>query len=731
MMKRIRMIMITAFLTVFLPVSADGSTTLLQESTMSPRQRLDSLFVLAEQCYLTDDLEQLSSYMESYDQLYNQFKPLLGDSADVYNAYYCKMAGDYYYSMAEEAGIYAKWAESYYRKGLSVFSKRNSERNVITLREELAQLFYKIRDYELALLQLDSIFDYYDNRLNTLQITSYEVPYYRTLSQLAICHARLKHFDLALQQIAEARDYFKKQKGEFYYEILRRQGKILMLQADILGTTRYKEAKQCYEQYVNEECSSIAQRLDTMSAAHRAQHWLATHRFLYDCYRLGGHAPELLYDLALFSKGYLLAYENNHQTEQVRWEQVRKKLKAQDCAIEFVQYFGKKDEKRMGCLVLRNSGKPQFIDLFATDSVLSLKLTYPYTVANAFEASDPTIKDTLYRDTRLQQLIWSPQLMNAIGNANRVYFAPDGLIHQWAIEYLIPDSQKVCYRLSSTRNLVQRHAPLRLQSGIFCGGIAYRAKYRPTGEDNDFIAYRYLKSKIGDVINLPYTKIEVDSIYACRNNPNDTLLSGDVATDERLLQLLKKKEYDIVHLTTHGHFIGKIDIKNDLRPLSDDLSLSRCGLIFAGAANVLSDKNFDDHHFDALLSGTEIAQQDFSQTELVVCNACQTGQGRLTEDGIYGLQRALKQGGANAMIVSLWNLYDYSSCIFLRYFYEELQQQAADKDLHAAFLTARERLMAHERTDYALDEATLGLKYVVQRYDAPRHVNPFIIIDAY
>lgn len=721
-MKSFRIIMIMVGLMVSSAVIANDDS----------RQRLTGLFLQAEQCYLTDDFEQLRTCRENYGELYRQSKALLGDSADVYQAYYDKMSGDYYYGMTGEEGYYSVLAESYYQDGLTVFSKRNSMDNVITLREELAQLYYKVKDYEHALWQLDTIFAFYDNRLNNLQITSYEPRYYRTLSQLAICHARLGHFEQALQQIAEAQKYFKRQKSEFYYETLRRRGKILMMQADSLGATRYQEARRCYEQYVNEECTSIAQRLDTMSSAHRAQHWLATHRFLYDCYRLGNHAPELLYNLALFSKGYLQAYESNHQTPQVHWEQVRRKLTSRDCALEFVQYFGKNDEKRMGCLVLQSKGKPRFIDLFATDSLLSLKLTSPYTVASAFDASSPVIKDTLYRDSRLQQLVWSPRLMEAIGNADRVFFAPDGLIHQWAIEYIIPDSQKVCYRLSSTRNLVQRHTALSLQSGIFCGGIAYRAKYRPTGTDNDYMAYRYLKSRISDINNLPYSKIEVDSIYDFRQNPNDTLLIGASATDEQLLQLLKEKKYDIVHITTHGHFIGSIDVRNDLRPLSDDLSLSRCGLIFAGAANILSDKDFDDHLFDAVLSGTEIAQQDFSQTELVVCNACQTGQGRLTEDGVYGLQRALKQAGANAMIVSLWNLYDYSSCIFLRYFYEELQQQTTGKtDLHAAFLSARQRLMEHERIDYALDEATLGMKYVKQRYDAPRHVNPFIIIDAY
>ena len=698
----------------------------------SPKEHLKALFTRAEQCYLTDDYEQLKDCVDKYVKIYNQSENILADSTDVFYGYYCKMMGAYYYGMTENAGYSSHLSEYYYKNSINVFSKRNSDDNINKLHEELAQLYYKIKNYDAAKKQLESVFAYYDNHFNILGIESCEEPYYKTLSQLAMCSARLRHFEQALQQIDEAQKYFKKKKSEFYYETLRREGKILMMQADSLGDECYNEARKCYERYVNEEYASIAHRLDTMSSSHRAQHWLATHRFLYDCYRLGNHAPEMLYNLALFSKGYLLAYENNRQTPQVKWDQVRRKLTDKDCAIEFVQYFGRNDEKRMGCLVLHKNSRPKFIDLFDTDSLLSQKLTSYYTVGDAFDAADPEIKDTLYQDSRLQGLIWSPQLMSAIGKAENVYFAPDGLIHQWAIEYLIPDSQKTCYRLSSTRNLTLRRSVPKLQNAMFCGGISFRALYLPTEKDNDYMAYRYLKPLVQNIINLPNSKIEVDSIYACRNNPNDTLLVGAYATDSRIMGILNKNHYDIIHISTHGHYIGNIDIYNDLRPLADDLSLSRCGLIFAGAAHTLSDDDFDDSHYDAVISGAELASLNLSKTELLVFNACQTGQGRLTDDGIYGLQRAAKQAGANAMMVSLWNLYDYSSGIFLRFFYEEIEKQDSDrKDIHAAFLAARKRLMEHDVKIWTLDEATFGLKCIKQTYQAPRYVNPFIIIDAF
>ena len=175
------------------------------------------------------------------------------------------------------------------------------------------------------------------------------------------------------------------------------------------------------------------------------------------------------------------------------WKDVRKALRKSDCAIEFVQFFGKKDEKRLGCLVLKsNSKKPLFIDLFSTDSLLNLPLTHAHTIGSAITYSVNTVKDTLYNDERLPRLVWSKALLKAIGDATKVYFAPDGLLHQLAIEYLMPDSAKMCYRLTSTRKLSQKRIAPKLGSALLCGGITYSAGFKPKDRNNDVVAYRFL-----------------------------------------------------------------------------------------------------------------------------------------------------------------------------------------------------------------------------------------------
>ena len=700
------------------------------------KQQLLRLFDEAEHCYLIDDYQQLWLCITQYYDVLSRNKEQLGTSRPVYEAFYNKMCGSYYYGFAGDNSYAADYAEERYLKSLSVFSQRNSTKYVMTIHEELAQLYYKTGKYDDALERLEMVLQYYEKQCFELEIESAEPKYYQVLSQIAICNARLDLFEEALQQIDEALKYYKKGKTSEYYETLRKKAKILMLQADALGEGDYRVARRCYEQYVNERCQSIGQQLAVMNESQREQYWLATHRFLYDCCRLGAHAPEMLYNLTLFSKGYLLAYEHNKSTGQTKWKQVRKSLGKKDCAIEFVQYFGKDDEKRLGCLLLsKSSKKPVFIDLLSSDSLLSLPLTLDETIGSAIESPSGEIKNKLYNDSRLPHLIWTPQLMNAIGDAENIFFAPDGFLHLLAIEYLMPDSQKVCYRLSSTRKLTEKRQTPKLESALLCGGIDYEADYHPTLYGNDTIAYRSLSPQTSSITYLPYTKDEVDSVFQCRNNPKDTLLTGSEATDETLIKLINN-HYDVVHISTHGFYGGRTGVYNDIKPLFNDESMSKSGILLAGSSVTLADIYFDDNLYDGVFSAKEMSKQDFSQTELVVLSACQTGKGHLTEDGIYGVQRGLKQAGAQSMIVSLWNVYDEASSFFITQFYKNLE---AGQMIREAFWNARKSMIDYEQY-YGKDSQPvhgaavsfmdrLRNRRIVKKYDSPCFYDAFILID--
>ena len=691
--------------------------------------RMDSLFKEAENCYLRDDYQQLQNDINAFADVYVKSRDVLADDQELYLAYYYKMCGAYYYGVTEGKDSAAYYAEQSYRRSLDIMDKRNSTRNSTTLHEELAQLYYKMGNYSKACTELQTAYAYYYNNVYELEIECDEPKYYQVMSQLAMCNARTGDFITAINRINESLSYFKKQKSSEYYETLRKKAKILMFQTDAEGADNYTEAIKCYRQYVDEQYTTIGQRLATMNEQQRSQYWLATHQFLYDACRLGSKAPEMIYDLTLFSKDYLLRYEQNPKEKRVEWRQVQRELSGRDCALEFVQYFGRDDQKRMGCLVLKSTGKPVFVDLFATDSLLDVHLTSEKTIGYALVSSLTLDKDTLYEYKDLASTIWTSRLMQEISSAESVFFSPDGILHQLAIEYLMPDTVKACYRLTSTRNVKKKRQTPRLASALLCGGMTYNQALTPDAKDNDVEAYRYLAANTGTIKQLPGTKREVDSILVIRNNPNDTLLTADNATDENFTELLKRK-YDIVHLATHGFYSGRIGIYTDIKPLLNDNSMSHSGVLFTGVSNTLSNKNFDEQLFDGVLSAAELAKQDFSNTELVVLSACQTGLGHLTADGVYGVQRGLKQAGAHAIILSLWSVSDKTTQMLMQYFYENLERQAT-KDIHAAFMAARKRLMTEKQTLYYFDSSTFSIKEEQILYNNPKYVNPFILIDAY
>ena len=709
---------------------------------------LNVLFPEAECYYMLDDYQQLDSTIVRYIQCFRDSREELGDSLDVYKAYLFKMLGNASYADVDESddGMkYAGHASKYYANSLTIFDLRGSDDNVYVLLKELAQLFYKVKAYFYAYEYLNEVKKRYLERLDN-GITDEEPDFYNTLSMMALCKARMgseensdniskDHFDLSVAQIDSAVAYGQKRKDALFYNWMRIKGKILMMQYDRLNINNKKIAKDCYEQYVNYQRNTVGKRLEQMTESQQEQNWLALHDFLFDCYRLGEESPEMLYDLALFSKNYLL---ENRQTDKVRWQDVKKVLKESDCALEFVQYRGAYDESHLACLVLKkNSVKPLFVEIAPSDDILKRLLYWDENISLNVEQcmtyqqgniklSD--IKNLLYSDSTLYHQIWTPQLMNAIGDAKNVYFSPDGFLHQLAIEYMMPDTLKECYRLSSTRVLTKKKEPIDFSKLLVCGGMNYHMKLNPHTSGNDVRAYRFFAGN-GSVDELPSTLKEIQAIMDIRHNQADTLLTGDNATDENFMQLISQR-YPLVHISTHGYFAGSMDSGTDLKPATTDNTMSKSGLIFAGASSALTDRNFNTNLFDGILSASEVAKFDMRGTDLITISACKTALGDITADGIFGMQRALKMAGATGLMVSLWSVGDFSSYKLFSYFYKELENQE-EKDIHKAWMVARKKLSEYILYSPYFNMETLNEAVKETEFNKPFDTFPYILIDIY
>ena len=98
----------------------------------------------------------------------------------------------------------------------------------------------------------------------------------------------------------------------------------------------------------------------------------------------------------------------------------------------------------------------------------------------------------------------------------------------------------------------------------------------------------------------------------------------------------------------------------------------RSGLVLAGGNHAWeTGKTLRPNLEDGILTAYEISQMDLANTELVVLSACETGLGDLVgNEGVYGLQRAFKIAGARYLIMSLWQVPELQTQVFMTTFYQ-------------------------------------------------------------
>ena len=632
-------------------------------------------------------------------------------------------------------GIYQE-AEAYLKMALSLKSADFDFADA--LRDDLAQIYYQQGRYSEAITQLDSILAgprYKENaRVRGMESLRQEM-----MSQRALCLARNGKYDEAYEIMQSILGYFKQHRDDKRRaEALRKTAKILMLKYD--GTGIYNPlALRYYKEYLALSKKFIDQNFVRMSASEREQYWLAEQPFATDCYRLEGRDAGFLYDVALFSKAILLqmnrqfkpdmSLSNRKQTlSSIRttWLDVKRAMPRGSSAIEFITYE-KRGEIYIGALVINKESKsPVFVEIVSYDSLFNYPLENGITLGEALSSNESEMKNLIYRNLNLRNLIWNRKLINVIGQSKSIYFAADDLLHLLAIEYLLPEKleRKPFYRMTSTRLLAERSHKQKISNVLFCGGVNYESKEKEEeGKNNDKVAYYRMSHEIMGLPYLSGSLTEVDSISIYRNNPKDSILVGMQASEGVLRNLLGK--YSVIHLATHGYLSNSTSYASDLIPASADEQLSNSCLFLAGAESCMSNSSFSPDNYDGILSARELADQDLSHVSLVVLSACQSGLGYICTDGVYGLQRGLKTAGVKAIIASLWSVDDQATMLLMRKMYEYLGQ---GYPLHEAFSKARLYLKT-ATIEERYHRSQLPDLIVEKNFDDPMYSDAFILID--
>lgn len=668
------------------------------------REAMNAIVSKGNHFYDTDNRDGIMQMADSlYQSIENRYKSglLLTEDSLEFKADWHKLMGSYYYEESFfDSTAYSK-SESHYNQSLAIYHSTSVFVDDLDkeplIHRELAQLYYRQGLYQQAFDQTKMAYDAFSNAVEHQGIEETDPDYLDIQSQLAMCYARIGMFKEAIKQINCLVDTYESRDVR-YGEALRKKAKILMLSEEGRGQVDRTEALRCYKVYFDLKKKDALQQFMGMSTKEREQYWMHVRPFVADCYRLEDADAGFLYDVTLFAKGLLLQLDstggglkNIHAT----WQMIQERLKTDDCAIEFVQYekYGK---QQMGALVLRKTGTPVFVKMVSPDSLLNYRMgdnSVKERINGTGRANFIAI-DRVYNDsTGVFPMIWNHQLLSAIGNVKRVYFAPDGYMHRIAIEYMLPKCTPrwLMYRLSSTRRLLESQGPIKDGSALVLGAVDYnKADDYPVG-NNDALAYKSMKGMTFNIIS--ESRREIDSILVCRNNIKDTVLTQDVASEGMFRKLCGS--YQIVHLSTHGKFNAKTaPFGSDIKPCMTDETLSDNIIALAGTNASVKDERFNpDRQQDGILSAREIASLDMKSVQLAVLACCESGLGHVTADGVYGIQRGLKNAGAGAIVMSLWEAESKFTEMFMIEFYKRLGD---GNTVGEAFWEARESFLPEE-----------------------------------
>jgi len=211
-------------------------------------------------------------------------------------------------------------------------------------------------------------------------------------------------------------------------------------------------------------------------------------------------------------------------------------------------------------------------------------------------------------------------------------------------KYLI-DDYAISYSPSSSIYVLQKKIKLKSNDKVLLVGD-------PQISDKDFaLSYRgglleddSFNSRNVVLFPLRYSKEEIQNLNSLFSN-GFTLLSND-ATEKKFKD--NAAQSSIIHLSTHS-FLHKN------QPL----------IIFS--------QNAEDKE-DGYLESGEILQLKLN-SDLVVLSSCRSGIGVIDEaEGVIGMQKSFFEAGAKSVVVSLWDVNDKYTSLFMQSFYKFISE---------------------------------------------------------
>ena len=368
-------------------------------------------------------------------------------------------------------------------------------------------------------------------------------------------------------------------------------------------------------------------------------------------------------------------YSDGTDFMDVDYHAVKQALGANEMLIDFTDYISQSQGRKYAAYIINKvQGYPLLKALFAERQIYSLGIVRPDMYYSEDYSGD------------VLKLLWEP-LKENVSEGATIYYVPSQLLFQVSLESLpLPDGSLLgshyhFVRLSSARELVKMKSNAigcKDDTAVLYGGLQYDVETTAMAEESkkyDLFNLLAIRGDIarGDSIfhDLQGTKEEILKIENILkdNKWQVTPYMGKNGTEESFLDM-NGKSPRLLHLATHGFYYtpNKAENVDYLKGYTDAMSLS--GLVMAGGNAAWLGKQLPKGVLGGILTANDIARLDLSNTDMVVLSACQTGQGKATSEGLYGLQRAFKKAGVGTIVMSLWSVSDKTTSGFMIAFYD-------------------------------------------------------------
>ena len=273
--------------------------------------------------------------------------------------------------------------------------------------------------------------------------------------------------------------------------------------------------------------------------------------------------------------------------------------------------------------------------------------------------------------------------IGSLEDYDHIYICPDGNLYNLSFERVL-NCSNISY-LSSVQTLFKKNTDdantNQLVSFVYPDFSGTQSEDNDRGDTKGVLYGSYLEGMF------------IHDIYGEKS----TIYSSYQANHDNFLNTRRPK---ILHVSTHGDYLNN----EQMEPMDRGILC-------------LSGYNVEDNNY-GYISAKEIQYMDLKGTELVVLSACNTGLGEnISGEGIYGIRRAFELAGCQTLLLTVEEIDDYNSAIFMKSFYERYNQT---NNIYQSFKDTKEYLKK-----YGLVELK-ELRDVFEKEMKNKIKNPFI-----